>query len=118
MRAAINYFRRGMIQIWYGGLTSLPAGWILCNGDNGTPDLRNRFVVGAGWSYATGTRAGTKNHTHVSDTTHYHNLASGTEIAKAAGTFDVYTDIPAKGSVTGAADHYPEFHALYYIMKI
>ena len=39
----------GGIIIWSGSISSIPDGYRLCNGSNGTPDLRNRFVVGA-WS--------------------------------------------------------------------
>jgi hypothetical protein len=42
----------GGIIMWSGTLTSIPAGWVLCNGQNGTPDLRDRFIVGAGGAYA------------------------------------------------------------------
>ena len=41
----------GIISMWSGGIASIPSGWSLCDGSNGTPDLRNRFVVGAGDSY-------------------------------------------------------------------
>lgn len=36
----------GAIMMWAGSLLDMPAGWALCNGQNGTPDLRSRFVVG------------------------------------------------------------------------
>jgi len=39
-------FPKGMIVIWNGLSTSVPAGWALCNGENGTPDLRGKFVLG------------------------------------------------------------------------
>ena len=42
----------GTIVLWSGSIGSIPAGWVLCNGNNGTPDLRNRFVVGAGSTYS------------------------------------------------------------------
>ena len=41
----------GGIIMWSGLLTSIPSGWELCDGNNGTPDLRNRFIVGAGDQY-------------------------------------------------------------------
>ena len=41
----------GGIFMWSGSIGSIPAGYVLCNGSNGTPDLRNRFVVGAGSTY-------------------------------------------------------------------
>ncbi len=42
----------GGIIMWNGSVASIPSGWALCNGANGTPDLRDRFIVGAGNSYA------------------------------------------------------------------
>ena len=36
----------GMISMWSGSPNALPEGWALCDGSNGTPDLRGRFVVG------------------------------------------------------------------------
>jgi hypothetical protein len=44
---AITTFSSGMILLWSGTIATIPAGWVLCNGSNGTPDLRNRFIIGA-----------------------------------------------------------------------
>ena len=46
----------GGIIMWSGN--TVPTGWSLCNGSNGTPDLRNRFIVGSGDSYNTGATGG------------------------------------------------------------
>ena len=43
-----NAFPSGGIIMWSGQEADIPSGWVLCNGANSTPDLRNRFVVGAG----------------------------------------------------------------------
>jgi hypothetical protein len=40
-------FVTGMIMMWSGTIATIPSGWVLCNGSNGTPDLRNRFIIGA-----------------------------------------------------------------------
>jgi microcystin-dependent protein len=48
----------GNIGIWSGSIASLPAGWILCDGNNSTPDLRDMFIVGAGESYGIGSTGG------------------------------------------------------------
>jgi hypothetical protein len=40
-------FVAGMIMMWSGTIATIPTGWLLCNGSSGTPDLRNRFIVGA-----------------------------------------------------------------------
>tara|TARA_B100000900_G_scaffold242264_1_gene206028 strand:+ start:268 stop:780 length:513 start_codon:yes stop_codon:yes gene_type:complete len=37
----------GGIIMWSGTIAAIPSGWALCNGSNGTPDLRNTFVIGA-----------------------------------------------------------------------
>ena len=48
----------GGIILWSGSLASIPVGWVLCDGASGTPDLRDRFVVGAGLGYAVGGTGG------------------------------------------------------------
>jgi microcystin-dependent protein len=48
----------GLITMWSGSIVSIPSGWALCNGTLGTPDLRDRFVVGAGSTYAVGATGG------------------------------------------------------------
>lgn len=45
-------FPSGMIMMWYGLLASIPSGWVVCDGTNGTPDLRDRVPIGAGSTYA------------------------------------------------------------------
>jgi microcystin-dependent protein len=48
----------GIILLWSGSTASIPSGWVLCNGSNSTPDLRDRFVVGAGSTYAVNATGG------------------------------------------------------------
>lgn len=43
----VNNFPVGGIIMWSGAIANIPSGWALCDGTNGTPDLRNRFVIGA-----------------------------------------------------------------------
>lgn len=43
-----SYIPQYGIIMWNGAHTSVPSGWYLCDGSNGTPDLRNRFVIGKG----------------------------------------------------------------------
>jgi hypothetical protein len=76
----------GLISMWSGSIATIPSGWYLCNGSNGTPDLRDRFVVGAGSTYAVAATGGTADavvvaHTHtatsaVTDPQHTHNFSS------------------------------------------
>jgi hypothetical protein len=65
-----NMFVAGMIMLWSGSSATIPSGWVLCDGTNSTPDLRNRFVVGATSTYAVGATGGSANaivvsHTHT-----------------------------------------------------
>ena len=53
----------GAIILWSGSTSDIPTNWQLCDGTNGTPDLRNRFVVGAGSSYNVGSTGGEATHT-------------------------------------------------------
>jgi hypothetical protein len=69
-----NAFVTGMIMLWSGSTGSVPSGWRLCDGGGGTPDLRNRFVVGAGSTYAVDATGGSANavvvsHSHGASTT-------------------------------------------------
>jgi hypothetical protein len=55
---AISTFASGMILLWSGSVGSVPTGWVLCDGTNSTPDLRDRFIVGAGSTYAVNATGG------------------------------------------------------------
>jgi len=87
--ATSSAFTTGMILLWSGSTGSIPSGFYLCNGSNGTPDLRDRFIVGAGGSYSVAQTGGSAdaivvNHTHtatststVTDPGHVHNFVNG-----------------------------------------
>lgn len=74
-------FVTGMILMWSGSIATIPSGWALCNGSNGTPDLRDRFLVGAGSTYAVGATGGAAT-TTLSEA----NLPSHTHSISASGT--------------------------------
>ena len=70
-------FPSGGIILWSGAANAIPTGWVLCDGQNSTPDLRNRFVVGAGDSYAVDATGGSADATLVSHTHGSGNLGTG-----------------------------------------
>jgi len=70
--AIANGFPAGGIIMWSGSIASIPLGFRLCDGGGGTPDLRDRFIVGAGSTYAPGNTGGSANAVVVS---HSHSFA-------------------------------------------
>ncbi|KIG13837.1 Phage tail fiber protein [Enhygromyxa salina] len=48
----------GAIIMWGGAVEDVPAGWLLCNGEDNTPDLRDRFIIGASEQYPPGVMGG------------------------------------------------------------
>lgn len=42
---------KGIIVLWGGAIVDIPAGWALCDGNAGRPDLRDKFIIGAGNTY-------------------------------------------------------------------
>jgi microcystin-dependent protein len=94
----------GGIIIWSGAANAIPSGWLLCNGSSGTPDLRNRFIVGAGSTYAVGATGGSADaivvsHTHTASTNttgaHTHNFNQSSAASSQLFTTDNYL---ARGS--------------------
>ena len=139
--AVSSSFTAGMIMLWSGSLGSIPSGWVLCDGTNSTPDLRDRFVVAAGSTYAVGATGGTADaivvsHTHtatVTDPGHHHlgsvynyyNGSSGgggfvSGVNQSAVTTDSTTGITvsnASAGTSGTNQNLPPYYALAYIMK-
>jgi len=133
---ANNAIPSGGIIIWSGSSSAIPSGWYLCNGSNGTPDLRNRFVVGAGSTYAVGNTGGSADaivvsHTHsVTDPGHSHTIGfqnhtidqnAGSAGLVKQGTSNTSTQTTGISiSSTGASGtnaNLPPYYALCYIQK-
>ena len=136
-----NAFVSGMIILWAGSVASVPTGWYLCDGANSTPDLRGKFVIGAGGTYAVGATGGSADavvvsHTHtatVTDPQHSHTYTSkSTNGGTTAGgdpnsinnvttsTSSASTGISVANSTTGVSGtnaNLPPYYALAYIMK-
>ncbi|MFC1767887.1 hypothetical protein ACFLZ2_05005 [Candidatus Margulisiibacteriota bacterium] len=122
---AINAVPSGVIVMWSGLIASIPSGWALCDGTNGTPNLRDRFIVGAGTSYAVNTQGGSNTHTlSVAEMpSHTHNYSMPTT----AGGFLVGSTVifwQAAAQVTTPTgenqphENRPPYYALAYIMKL
>jgi hypothetical protein len=134
----------GMISLWYGSIGSIPSGWYLCDGSNGTPDLRDRFIIGAGSTYSVSSSGGSSSvtlttnnlpaHTHtatVTDPTHSHATYNNSGVSVQAGggggfgtnagnTSAASTGITVTNSSTGSGTSFSvlnPYYALAYIMK-
>lgn len=77
---AATQLPRGIITMWSGATNAVPSGWALCDGKNGTPNLKDRFIVGAGQRYAVGNVGGS-----ITQTPSVWTNAAGTGI-NVAGT--------------------------------
>lgn len=64
----------GIIALWKGLLSSIPSGWILCDGTGGTVDMRGRHLKITGTVGAVGATGGSNTHTHASQN-HNHTVA-------------------------------------------
>lgn len=111
----------GMIMLWYGSVETIPSGWHLCDGTMGTPDLRDKFVPGAGGSYSPGDSGGSDSHTHdFTGDGHAHDLIPETVILDSVpnGSFGYATSNNPASGTTDSSDNRPQFHSLCYIMKL
>lgn len=133
------------ILMWPFDLLAIPEGWALCDGTNGTPDLRNRFIVGAGNTFAVGNTGGSKDvtvipqHTHTAVTNtaggHTHlwqvmsaqsggtTLGAGTTYQQSSGSTSsvgnhTHSITLADAGESGTDKNIPPYIALFYIMKL
>jgi len=141
-------FPSGGIVLWSGSIAAIPSGWALCNGSNGTPDLRNRFIVGAGSGYAVNATGGSADaivvsHTHtatstVTDPGHTHGLdynatlpfdggggipnsTFGGSVNRQTASNTTGITVSTTNASTGSSGtnaNLPPYYALAYIMKL
>ena len=119
---------RGVIVLWSGAIAEVPPGWGLCDGSQGTPDLRDRFVVGAVKDFQgvakcslTGSptqTGGSVTHTHTFTTDgHLHGTKSGGPFEGGVGTIDIVKE-KDRGTTDGPDTVPVPYFALAFIMKL
>ena len=107
----------GIITIWSGAVVDIPGGWLLCDGTSGTPDLRDRFVQGAGGALNPNATGGASTHNHNFTTDgHFHNFPAGITLL-AGSFFSNITTTDVDTATTDDASSIPPFFALAFIMK-
>jgi len=119
MNAGIQIFgfKAGMIIKFSGAIANIPSGFVLCDGNNGTPNLMNRSIIGAGDSYAVGATGGATTHGHTaSQGGHTHILISGTDIAAGTDIANLTNSYAPSISVESGSSLSP-WYALAFIMK-
>jgi microcystin-dependent protein len=130
---------QGVIVMWSGAINQIPAGWAICDGNNGTPDLRDRFVVGAGGGYVPRQTGGEATHTLIEaempshkhlDAGHDHQYffedrGNGNSGANGSTRRGSYSDSTSTGYAniqpTGGGlphNNLPPYYALALIMKL
>jgi hypothetical protein len=127
-----NPVPKGAILMWSGDLIAIPLGYGLCDGTQGTPDLRNRFVIGAGDTYVPNATGGSANTGAFGSHLHTINNAGGFTPSTTTVTVQAGTGATALATIAPVADHthtenlvgdhthsdLPPYLALAYIMKL
>lgn len=125
----------GTIVIWSGTTDNIPTGWHLCDGDGGTPDLRDKFVLGAG-THEVGETGGSEEVTLTVDQipSHTHDISTDIQANYPSDVFGgkYFRNLGYKKSVAGgysgfvtssnggseSHNNMPPYYTLCYIMKL
>ena len=123
----------GVIAIWSGAISAIPSGWVICDGNNSTPNLTSRFVIHAsadsGATYdvadtggSTTTGASTLSIAQLAAHTHTYNATNTSSEGGDNAAQSAIHASTATGSTGGGATHthastIPPYYALAYIMK-
>ena len=100
-------FVSGMIILWSGNTGNIPSGFVLCDGNNGTPNLTDRFIVGAGAAYSPGATGGSSSVTlSVSQMPSHSHTINNHNHSFSASTTTGNPNTSLTGSVTRIAETY------------
>ena len=122
---AVGGVPSGVIVMWSGATNAIPSGWVLCNGSNGTPNLQDKFLVGAGSTYSVGATGGQADaivpeHTHPTSFDGKKYFPGGGSTSVSYGGAGGYpADVFSMSNTGGGQSHEnrPPYYALCYIMK-
>lgn len=118
----------GCIVIWSGSSDNIPDGWHLCDGTDGTPNLRDRFVLGAGNSHEVGETGGSEEVTLTVEQMPSHNHVLPVRSSTSGSSSGLLVVGTGNGSNSGNYVKYagssnphpnmPPYYTLCYIMKL
>jgi hypothetical protein len=118
----------GVITIWSGAISDIPSGWVICDGNNDTPNLTDRFVIHAdadsGGTRDVGDTGGAHTHTltEAEIPSHRHSYINSTSNFSLSSKIRTAPDTGGTGytNYTGggeAHNNMPKYYALAYIQK-
>lgn len=131
----------GCILLWSGAISAIPAGFHICDGTNGTPNLTDRFVIHAdadsGGTNDVGDTGGSRTISEANLPAHTHTINHGHDLIRYLGdsgasdtvvvgsnnqtatNSNVISDYSgSSGSIGSGTDYMPKYYALAYIMKL
>jgi hypothetical protein len=121
--AAVSAVPSGLIAMWHGLIANIPSGWVICDGNNGTPNLLARFVEGVATA---GTNPGATGGAISKTTTgHYHSAVTQSGLYTSPGVYDRFVwkegdesaDYPTDTKTDSISDIRPPFYDVAFIMK-
>lgn len=111
----VHSLEYGTIYGWSGLVTAIPEHFVVCDGTNGTPDLRDKFIPGAGNGFAVDETGGVSVHNHpFTGNGHFHNIAAGLDLGSGATKDFITTNNPAAGTTDNGSTLAP-YYALIFL---
>ena len=119
-----------VVLAYSGTAETIPDGWAICDGQNGTPDLRGRFIFGADDEHAANTTGGSETHTlTVEELPAHHHSVAGVTVTEngqggslfSGGEDEISPSTSSDTTDTGegqAVNIMPPYYVLVYIMKL
>ena len=115
----------GTVSLWHGAIVDIPFGWLICDGANGTPDMRDKFVIGAGSTYNLNDAGGDMSHIHTfTGNGHTHDPTGLTDVQSGGGAFGYDSGLGSPTSSNAAVgtsdtpDSPPPYYALFFIKRV
>ena len=116
----------GVIAMWHGAAGAIPSGWVICDGNNSTPNLTDKFIKSTGTASQTGgsTTSGATTLTTAQIPSHTHGYEAGNTNAQSGTSWGTgyYGSSHTTGATGGGGSHThpqsePVYFSLIFIMK-